>query len=192
MRTDLCVVFDVERWRTDSKAGSITLQSFLPVVQERLSFFAASLRSLLGASEKYSIRPGIDTLLDSHVGNIPSLTQVIPCYNEAVILSKAFLQAEDGVNSNLGFIISQFPQEWSFFCELKGYTVKEMYQHFMDRGGTLSSSLSMEACNEALKRLLAPRNSAAGAPVGLNAVSDRGEDRRGGHAVPRGALFSVL
>ncbi|CAK9018292.1 3-beta-glucan synthase) (Protein CHORUS) (Protein GLUCAN SYNTHASE-LIKE 8) [Durusdinium trenchii] len=123
--TELCVVFDVERWRTETKAGSITLQSFLPVVQERLSFFTASLRSLLGSSDKYSIRPGIDTLLDSHVGNIPSLTQVIPCYNETVILSKKFLRDEDGTNTNLAFIISQFPDEWRFFCDRHSYSVKE-------------------------------------------------------------------
>ncbi|CAE7253076.1 unnamed protein product [Symbiodinium natans] len=118
--TELCVVFDVEHWRVEaaggrarnSKVGSITLQSFLPVVQERLSFFTASLRSLLRSSEKYGIRAGIDTLLDSHIGNVPSLTQVIPCYNETVILSKQFLQDDDGLNSNLAFIISQFPEEW--------------------------------------------------------------------------------
>ncbi|OLQ14123.1 hypothetical protein AK812_SmicGene1768 [Symbiodinium microadriaticum] len=116
-QTDLCVVFDVEHWRVDtsggrarnSKVASITLQSFLPVVQERLSFFTASLRSLLRSSEKYGIRAGIDTLLDSHIGNIPSLTQVIPCYNETVILSKQYLQ-DDGLNGNLAFIISQFPE----------------------------------------------------------------------------------
>ncbi|CAK8997190.1 unnamed protein product [Durusdinium trenchii] len=143
--TELCVVFDVERWRTETKAGSITLQSFLPVVQERLSFFTASLRSLLGSSDKYSIRPGIDTLLDSHVGNIPSLTQVIPCYNETVILSKKFLRDEDGTNTNLAFIISQFPDEWRFFCDRHSYSVKDMYNAFMGSSGQeLSSSLCME------------------------------------------------
>ncbi|CAJ1449015.1 unnamed protein product [Effrenium voratum] len=142
--TDLCMVFDVEHWRVSGKAGSITLQSFLPVVQERLSFFAASLRSLLRAGDKYSIRPGIDTLLDSHVGNIPSLTQVIPCYNETVILSKQFLQDEDGVNTNLGFIISQFPEEWEFFCERHGYTVKDMYKAFLSRDSPMDPTLCME------------------------------------------------
>jgi len=133
--TDLCVVFDVEHWRVDtSKVASITLQSFLPVVQERLSFFTASLRSLLRSSEKYGIRAGIDTLLDSHIGNIPSLTQVIPCYNETVILSKQYLQEDDGLNSNLAFIISQFPEEWAFFCERHDSTPKGMHDAFMGRG----------------------------------------------------------
>ncbi|CAE7037246.1 CALS12 [Symbiodinium sp. CCMP2592] len=138
--TDLCVVFDVEHWRVDksggrtSKVASLTLQSFLPVVQERLSFFTASLRSLLRSSEKYGIRAGIDTLLDSHIGNIPSLTQVIPCYNETVILSKQYLQEDDGLNSNLAFIISQFPEEWAFFCERHDFTPKGMHNAFMGRG----------------------------------------------------------
>ncbi|CAE7809659.1 bgs4, partial [Symbiodinium sp. CCMP2456] len=140
--TDLCVVFDVEHWRVDTSGGrarnskvqSITLQSFLPVVQERLSFFTASLRSLLRSSEKYGIRAGIDTLLDSHIGNIPSLTQVIPCYNETVILSKQYLQEDDGLNSNLAFIISQFPEEWAFFCERHDFTPKGMHDAFMGRG----------------------------------------------------------
>jgi len=144
--SDMQVVFDVECWRTPGKAGSITLQSFLTVVQERLSFFTASLRSLLRSSNKYSIRPGIDTLLDSHVGNIPSLTQVIPCYNETVILSKQFLQDEDGMNTNLAFIISQFPEEWQFFCDRHNYSVKDMYDAFIggENGKALSSHLCME------------------------------------------------
>ncbi|CAL1138087.1 unnamed protein product [Cladocopium goreaui] len=143
---DMIMVFDVEYWRTAGKAGSITLQSFLPVVQERLSFFTASLRSLASSKKNYSIRPGIDTLLDSHVGNIPSLTQVIPCYNETVILSKQFLEDEDGVNTNLGFIISQFPEEWRFFCERHSYSAKDMYDAFMgrDQSEALSPKLCME------------------------------------------------
>lgn len=145
-QADMVEVFDVEYWRTAGKAGSITLQSFLPVVQERLSFFTASLRSLASSKKNYSIRPGIDTLLDSHVGNIPSLTQVIPCYNETVILSKQFLEDEDGVNTNLGFIISQFPEEWRFFCERHSYSAKDMYEAFMgrDQSEALSPKLCME------------------------------------------------
>lgn len=76
-------------------------------------------------------------------GSVQSLTQIIPAYNEVVIPSVEFLRAGsepedarnaspddqpglgdltvppagDGVNSNLAFMISQFPDEWVFLAK---------------------------------------------------------------------------
>jgi len=77
-----------------------------------------------------------------HAGSVRSLTQIIPAYNEMVIPSSDFLRQGglvedarnqndsasglgertkpplgDGLNSNLAFIISQFPDEWCFLAE---------------------------------------------------------------------------
>lgn len=95
-------------WET---CEALAWTAFLPAVHERLGFFAASLRGLLRTRAKHQIREGVDTLVDSHIGNIPMLTQIIPCYNETVLLGESYLRQSDGVNSNLAFIISQFLEE---------------------------------------------------------------------------------
>jgi hypothetical protein len=46
-------------------------------------------------------------LLDRKIGGVPTLTQVVPVYEEQVILTEEFLCASDGRNTNLGFVISQ-------------------------------------------------------------------------------------
>ena len=89
----------------------VDLQKIPAGVSERLCFFASSLRAILkqgaGARPEMRIRPGRDTLLDSEVGALPTLTQVVPVYEEQIILTEEFLCASDGRNTNLGFLIAQ-------------------------------------------------------------------------------------
>lgn len=91
--------------------GTFNLQQVAPMVRERVSFFMASLRSL------GQVAPGKTTLLDSHIGSIPFLTQIICRRDEDIILSEKWLRASDSVNSNLGYIIAQHLQEWQLFAE---------------------------------------------------------------------------
>ena len=103
--------FASEPWRKQGAVAStqVDLQKVPTAVSERLCFFASSLRALLKQSIRpgFQIRPGRDTLLDSNAGAIPTLTQVVPIYEEQVILTEEFLCASDGRNTNLGFLIAQ-------------------------------------------------------------------------------------
>lgn len=108
---------------------------------ERLTFLLASLRRLAQAEEHDGVPPG-ETLLECHPGSLPSLTQIIPCYSETVITDEASLRENDGVNTNLGFIISQYPGEWALFAQKHGYNGKDVYKAFMN--SKVSATLSME------------------------------------------------
>ena len=89
----------------------VDLQKIPAAVSERLCFFASSLRAILkqgaGTGAASPVRAGRDTLLDRKIGGVPTLTQVVPVYEEQVILTEEFLCASDGRNTNLGFVISQ-------------------------------------------------------------------------------------
>ena len=94
-----------------SSGSRVDLQKIPAEVSERLCFFASSLRAILkqgqGAGCASPVRAGRDTLLDRKIGGVPTLTQVVPVYEEQVILTEEFLCASDGRNTNLGFVISQ-------------------------------------------------------------------------------------
>jgi len=122
--------FQTEYWRKkDAGKKQINLQFVSKTVHEKLGFFTSSLRSIM-TGEKYSIRPGIDTLLDAHVGTIPMLSQIIPCYSETVMNDMKGLRDNDGVMTNLAFIISAFYDEWNILAEKNKMPSDELYHCF--------------------------------------------------------------
>eukprot|EP00929_Paragymnodinium_shiwhaense_P027605 TRINITY_DN16173_c0_g2_i8.p1 TRINITY_DN16173_c0_g2~~TRINITY_DN16173_c0_g2_i8.p1 ORF type:complete len:2302 (+),score=424.77 TRINITY_DN16173_c0_g2_i8:85-6990(+) len=132
----------VARWDTEKQRDlsqsppkqppdtSLDTAMLLPPVRERISFFLSSLRMLL-QDRVHKIRPERDTLLDSHIGCLPSCSQVIPCYDETVILEESYLCTSDGVNTNLGFMVSQYPEEWSFFAKKQKIDPDQLYNVFV-------------------------------------------------------------
>jgi len=146
----------------ERKQKPIHLTRFPLLAAERLAFFFQSLKWV----DAQGMEQATDTLTGVHFdpGSIPSLTQIIPAYNEVVIPSVEFLRAGaeqedannmspddqpglgdmtlppqgDGVNTNLAFMISQFPDEWVFLAKrlhTDGWTEsdqsQELYQDFM-------------------------------------------------------------
>jgi len=108
------------------------LGSLTTMAKERLSFFFASLRTI-ARSHKYPLRQPpdhtanqapdeqanhySDRLSESHLGTIPSLSAVIPAYNEVVLCSSAYLKETDNVNTNLHFLRSQFSEEFNLLAQ---------------------------------------------------------------------------
>jgi len=121
----------------------VHLTRFPQLASERLAFFFQSLKWIdKDRGGRGSFEPATDSLtgMRFHPGSVPSLTQIIPAYNEVVIPSVEFLKTGsdpedakngsaddqpglgdltvppqgDGVNTNLAFMISQFPDEWVF------------------------------------------------------------------------------
>jgi hypothetical protein len=124
--------FPVEYWRKKDRPGgrkTIDLQTCAHIVHEKLGFFVASLRGIL-SGEKYALRPGIDTLLDCHIGTVPMLSQVIPCYAETIINDEKSLRDHDGVNTNLAFLISAHYNEWNIFAEKNNMAADELFHTF--------------------------------------------------------------
>jgi len=109
---------------------------------EKLCFFLASLRLIATDATNVS-RPVDSSLLKHDSGHLPSLTQIIPCFDETVLNSERFLREKDGVNTNLGFIISQYPDEWRFFAQGLGRDPKELYIQF-DEGVAIDCKTIME------------------------------------------------
>jgi hypothetical protein len=128
---------------------------------ERLATFFGSLPGILGLGlkddDKFKFEPS-HNLSTSHPGTIPSLTAIIPAYNEVVIpnaeqLRRGSRPADaanqrnketnlatdaaqgDGLNTNLGFIISQNYEEWCFLAQRLGYSgdsgPERLYQEFI-------------------------------------------------------------
>mmetsp|Transcript_170644 Transcript_170644/g.542079 ORF Transcript_170644/g.542079 Transcript_170644/m.542079 type:complete len:2208 (-) Transcript_170644:27-6650(-) len=153
--------------RRDKKQKPIHLARFPDLAAERLAFFFQSLKWI--ESQKFgniAFEPSTDavTAVNFDVGSIPSLTQIIPAYNEVVIPSVEFLRtgadpenakngspddqpglgdltlppSGDGVNTNLAFMISQFPDEWVFLAQrlhsqgaIQSTESQELYHDFM-------------------------------------------------------------
>mmetsp|Transcript_124845 Transcript_124845/g.324298 ORF Transcript_124845/g.324298 Transcript_124845/m.324298 type:complete len:2327 (-) Transcript_124845:162-7142(-) len=125
----------------------IHLSRFPRVAAERLAMFFQSLKWIQEdhPSKGMSFQSDTDALtgVDFHPGSIPTLSQIIPVYNETVIPPVGFLSGGsdpqdacnrgsddkiglgdltlpplgDGVNTNLGFMISQFSDEWLNLAE---------------------------------------------------------------------------
>jgi len=136
---------DELRTRREKKEQPIHLARFPTLAAERLAFFFRSLEWIERGARGTLFQSETDALTGERfdVGSVPSLTQIIPAYNEVVIPSEDFLRAGsetadamnqspmgrrgvgdltdpprgDGVNTNLAFMISQFPDEWDFFAE---------------------------------------------------------------------------
>lgn len=152
----------------DKVQKPIHLTRFPGLAAERLAFFFQSLKwvETNGSGKKNDFVSKTDALTGSafDVGSIPSLTQIIPAYNEVVIPEVAFLRAGadpedarnsspddqpglgdltvppqgDGVNTNLAFMISQFPDEWVFLAQrlhkdgfIESGESQDLYHNFM-------------------------------------------------------------
>jgi len=148
----------------ERKLKQIHLTRYPRLAAERLAFFFQSLKWVDGNHNSHTL--STDTLTGEHfdVGTVPSLTQIIPAYNEVVIPSREFLKAGaeiedatngspddqpglgdltvpprgDGMNTNLAFMISQFPDEWVFLCKrlhaqgwIETAETKELYHGFL-------------------------------------------------------------
>jgi len=151
------------------KEEPINLKKFPELAAERLAFFFHSLmwiKSPSGPARGMAFHSETDALTgkDFDTGSIPSLTMIIPCYNECVVPSEEFLRSGalredamnqhpdnqvgvgdltnppvgDGMNSNLGFIISQFPDEWMFLTQrlhnegqIENSSSHALYKQFM-------------------------------------------------------------
>mmetsp|Transcript_57963 Transcript_57963/g.180146 ORF Transcript_57963/g.180146 Transcript_57963/m.180146 type:complete len:1155 (+) Transcript_57963:268-3732(+) len=126
----------------EKKEHPIHLTRFPALAAERLAFFFHSLKWIERGANGTKFQSETDALTGEHFdpGSVPSLTQIIPAYNECVIPSEEFLRTGaqqtdamnqspmgrpgvgdltdppkgDGVNTNLAFMISQFPDEWDF------------------------------------------------------------------------------
>uniref|UniRef100_A0A7S4PXL8 Glycosyl transferase 48 domain-containing protein n=1 Tax=Alexandrium monilatum TaxID=311494 RepID=A0A7S4PXL8_9DINO len=122
--------FEVECWRQKMRSpDSVDFNDLDPVVAERLGFFTASLQGIMD-NEDFPVRHGVDSLMDSHIGNVPSLSQIIPVYGETIILDEKTLMQSDGVNTNLGFIISQFDDEWDNLAKRFNKEPDSLYHAF--------------------------------------------------------------
>ncbi|CAJ1407050.1 unnamed protein product [Effrenium voratum] len=154
--------------RRDKKDQPIHLSRFPAMAAERLAFFFQSLAWIQDPGGGIKFRAETDALTAGlfDPGTVPSLTQIIPAYNEVVIPTVDFLRAGalpedamnqspddqpgigdltapplgDGVNSNLAFIISQFPEEWMFLAKrlfqeglLEQPNSHELYKSFMKK-----------------------------------------------------------
>merc|ERR1719203_1368935 len=92
----------------DRKEKSIHLTRFPHLASQRLAFFFQSLKWIETSQPGHgrTFKPETDALTGDHFdpGSIPSLTQIIPAYNEVVIPSVEFLRAggepEDARNSS--------------------------------------------------------------------------------------------
>merc|ERR1719215_1103788 len=152
----------------ERKMKPIHLTRFPHLAGQRLAFFFQSLKWVdsHGSGYKMKFEPTTDALTSDGFdpGSIPSLTQIIPAYNEVVIPSVEFLRAGaepedaknsspddqpglgdltvppagDGINTNLGFMISQFPDEWVFLVKrlhqeswIECSESQEFYQDFL-------------------------------------------------------------
>eukprot|EP00971_Amphidinium_carterae_P096437 1908331-Amphidinium_carterae.1 len=117
-------------------------------------------------------------LLNHKDGHLPSLTQIIPCYDETVrhgkertsrlivaciqlerrekqetrqrqrelhacqvINSEEMLRDSDGVNTNLGFIISLYPDEWDYFAQGRVCTWRQSHTWHSQMPHTTSKDL---------------------------------------------------
>lgn len=129
-----------------SSGGTINLARLPHLAAERLALFFQSLKWIQQdhTGKGMHFEPATDALTGPHFhpGSVPSLTQIIPAFNETVIPSVDFLIAGsapqdacdscadgsklgdsslpprgDGVNTNLAFMISQFAEEWKFLVE---------------------------------------------------------------------------
>eukprot|EP00434_Breviolum_minutum_P020699 symbB.v1.2.018253.t1/scaffold1449.1/size118046/4 len=117
-------------WGAPASSSRVDLQKIPAQVSERLCFFASSLRSIVKGTHNRGIRPGRDTLLDRKMGAVPTLTQVVPVYEETVILTEEFLCASDGRNTNLGFVIAQAEDQWEIFARKQGMEPRELYNSY--------------------------------------------------------------
>jgi len=147
----------------------INLKKFNTIAGERLAFFFHSLKGIRSPSgpvrgKKFFSDTDALTGKSFDLGSVPTLTMIIPAYNEVVIPSSSFLRdgalredamnqnpdgqvgvgdptlppVGDGRNSNLSFIISQFPDEWIFLAErlhsqglLEDTSSHRLYKRFM-------------------------------------------------------------
>lgn len=154
--------------RRDKKDQPIHLSRFPSMAAERLAFFFQSLSWIQDPGSGITFRAETDALTSAMFdpGTVPSLTQIIPAYNEVIIPSVDFLRSGalpedamnqspddqhgigdltapplgDGVNPNLAFIISQFPEEWMFLAKrlfhegrIEQPNSHELYKSFMKR-----------------------------------------------------------
>eukprot|EP00931_Biecheleriopsis_adriatica_P075897 TRINITY_DN4966_c0_g1_i1.p1 TRINITY_DN4966_c0_g1~~TRINITY_DN4966_c0_g1_i1.p1 ORF type:complete len:2275 (-),score=375.89 TRINITY_DN4966_c0_g1_i1:31-6855(-) len=154
--------------RRDRKEMPIHLSRYPQVAAERLAFFFQSLEWIQAPGNGIKFRGQTDALTASSFdpGTVPSLTQIIPVYQEVIIPSAEFLCAGalpedamnqspddqhgvgdltgpplgDGVNTNLAFIISQFPDEWIFLAKrlfaegaLEGPNAHDLFKAFVKR-----------------------------------------------------------
>lgn len=172
---------DVETRSNSKKERPLDLRMFPSLCADRLAFFFRSLDwieapSGPGRGSRFQVTTDGLTSEDFDPGTVPSLSAIIPAYNEVVIPSTEFLQAGgaardamnqcehdrpqgigeatrpplgDGVNPNLAFIISQFPDEWSFFAErlhsmnrISEPDEQLLFDSFMD--GSLPEALEIE------------------------------------------------
>lgn len=97
---------------------------------ERIMFFVTSLRNMVGrASHSEELKV---SFTGAPPGALPSVTQILPCYNETVIIATDVLRKSDGINTNLGFQISMCPDEWASFSQRMGCTgPRDLFDHFM-------------------------------------------------------------
>jgi len=151
----------------ERKEKPIHLTRFPHLASQRLAFFFQSLKWIenFKPSKGMEFKSSVDALTGDSFdpGSIPSVTQIIPAYNEVVIPAVEFLRAGaepedarnsspddqpglgdltippqgDGVNTNLGFMISQFPDEWVFLVKRLQHEGRidgdsqEFYQKFL-------------------------------------------------------------
>jgi len=123
--------FCVEYWRTvirdDQKGMAVSVDKVVDLtsnaaeVKARLGFFLHTIPRLIGRrihgkKNPYAVEL-CDRLDECHIGKLPMLSQIIPVYAETVILTEKDLKESDGVNTNLGFICSQYPEEWDIFAQ---------------------------------------------------------------------------
>lgn len=120
---------DLDRGRGKKPEMSIDLKNIPADVGRTLCFFASSLK-FLATNTKRKIGLG-ESILDSDTGGFPTLTQVIPVYEENCILTSEFLRKSDGTNTNLGFMISSAEDEWDNFASKQGMNPRELYEAFV-------------------------------------------------------------
>jgi len=159
----------------ERKLKQIHLTRYPRLAAERLAFFFQSLKWV--ESNQAPCMTATDTLTGEHFdpGTVPTLTQIIPAYNEVVIPSREFLRAGsdvedatngspddqpglgdltvpprgDGQNTNLAFMISQFPDEWVFLAKrlhaqgmVENAETKDLYHGFLK--GKVNEEVAIE------------------------------------------------
>lgn len=117
---------------------AVLLAQLPEIVRERLAFFRSTMSTISRKKEEAAARAdkqgglhGLD--IDGAVyGSFPTLTQLIPVYDEDIILSVGKLRgSDDGVNTNLSFIITQYPGQWDLLAAKERDTAEGLYGAFM-------------------------------------------------------------
>ncbi|KAK3260540.1 hypothetical protein CYMTET_30506, partial [Cymbomonas tetramitiformis] len=107
--------------------SNLELTHLPELARERLAYFVNTMDML---SKRCKLGKEIPHLADCHAGAVPTLSVLIPCYAEEIILTRSYLLASDGVSTNLAFIITEYRGEWELLAEKHGMSTNALLHEY--------------------------------------------------------------